>query len=171
MCLCAWCDTIQSGERPPRQHVAEHGQTVQGNPGLVTGSGQGCEAGCLCEANIILLGVLGVRHILLHSPPPPLLVLQTDNSLPFPFTYPFFSYLQAIAPQVTLSIPYRILFLFLLMGITSSIIPLQNAVCSYDTQTSGFKQQLSQWQVLLLCQELFARERPYCQQVLAKLLA
>lgn len=60
------------------QHVAEYGQGyVQGNPGLLAGSGQGCEPGCLCEANIILLGVFGVRHILLHLPPPSLLVLKT----------------------------------------------------------------------------------------------
>lgn len=32
VCLCALCDTVQSGERPPRQHTG-HGQTVLGNQG------------------------------------------------------------------------------------------------------------------------------------------
>lgn len=62
-------------------------------------------------------------------------------------------------------------FLFLLVGVTSSIILPHNAVCSYDIQTSVFKQQLSQRQLLLLYRELFARERPCCQQVLVKQLA
>lgn len=39
-----WYSTEWCGGRPPRQHVAGHAQAVQGNPGLVTGSGQGCEA-------------------------------------------------------------------------------------------------------------------------------
>lgn len=36
------------------------------------------------------------------------------------------------------------------------------------TQTNGFKQQLAEQQDLLLYQELFARERPYCQHILVK---
>lgn len=42
---------------------------------------------------VILLGVLGVRHILLHSTPPPLLVLLVDNSLSSSFIFTFFPYL------------------------------------------------------------------------------
>ncbi len=91
LCLCVtWYSTEQCSARPPRQHVAGHGQTVQGNPGSVTGIGQGCEPGWLCEANVIPLGVLGVRHVLLHSTPPPLLVLLADNSLSSSFISPFF---------------------------------------------------------------------------------
>lgn len=82
VCLCVLCAVQYKAQRcrgrPPTQHVAEYGQGyVQGNPGLLAGSGQGCEPGCLCEANIILPGVFGVRHILLHLPPPSLLVLKT----------------------------------------------------------------------------------------------
>lgn len=67
------------------QHVA-----VQGSSELVTGSGQGCEPSCPSGANIILMGVFSVRHIPLRSPPPPpLLVLFTDNSLASPFILSF----------------------------------------------------------------------------------
>lgn len=41
VCVCL-CDGVQSSERPPRQYVVVHGQTVRNDPGLVTGSGQGC---------------------------------------------------------------------------------------------------------------------------------
>lgn len=86
MCVCFCVPTViqyrkqRCSERPPRQHVAGYSQIVHGNPELATGSGQGCEPGCIYEANVILLGVFGVRHILLHSPPPPLLVLTDESS-------------------------------------------------------------------------------------------
>lgn len=41
VCVCL-CDGVQSSERPPRQYVVVHGQRVRNDPGLVTGSGQGC---------------------------------------------------------------------------------------------------------------------------------
>lgn len=112
VCLCALCDTVQSGERPPRQHVAGHGQTVLGNQGWSLAVVKAVRPACLCESNIILLGVLGVRHILLHSPPPPLLVLQTDNSLSYPFIFPLFPICKKLFHKHTLSTPHRILDFF-----------------------------------------------------------
>lgn len=123
-------------------------------------------AGCLCEANIILLGVLLVSgtsfsaHLLLlclfftlTTPRPLLLIL----SLYFLFVR-----------RRSASTPCSKLFLFssfLLMGIE----PLHKTACSNDTQTSGF--QTAQRSDLLLHQELFAGERPFCQQVLVTPLA
>lgn len=67
-------------ERPPRQHVAGYGQTVQGNPG-------GWSLAVVKAVSLVAFvklalscsGVFGVRHVVLHSPPP-VLVLQTDSS-------------------------------------------------------------------------------------------
>lgn len=81
------------------------------------------------KANIILLCELGVRHILHHSPPPPLLGLQTDNTLSSPFHFPFIFSLKDIAPQTPLITEYCLVLLP--VSITLGIIPLKNTVCSY----------------------------------------
>lgn len=82
--------------------------------------------GRLCEANVILLCVFGVRHVLLHSPPPPpRLVLHTDNSPSSPLFHTSSTiYSQQIVPPAT--------------GTVRGIVPLHNMACCYLPSKSSY---------------------------------
>lgn len=141
--LCACCQNILisvSVWRWKTTHTAcslDSASQCRSNQGWSLVVVKAARAGCLCEANIILLGVLLVSgtsfsaHLLLlclffalTTPCPLLLIL----SLYFLFVR-----------RRSASTPRSKLFLFssfLLMGIE----PLHETACSNDTQTSGFKQ-------------------------------
>lgn len=76
-----WCTLLTKSfsKRPPSQLAAWSVPTAQDDLWLVTRTGQGCELGCLCGASVILLGMFGVRHILLRSPPPLLVHLRVNS--------------------------------------------------------------------------------------------
>lgn len=102
----------------------------------------------LCEANVILLCVFGVRHILLRSPPPPQLVLHSDNSLSSPLFHTSSTiYLQQIVPPA--------------MGTMRGIIPLHNTACCYLLSKSSYHNS----QVYSSFESSLQGNRPHCQHV------
>lgn len=100
VCLCALCDTVQSGERPPRQHVAGHGQTVLGNQGWSLAVVKAVRPAACVSLTLscwvcLVSGTSFSIHLLLPS-------LFFKLTTPYPilsFHFPFISYLQEIVPQ------------------------------------------------------------------------
>lgn len=139
---------------PPRQHVAGHGQTVRGNQGWSLAAVKAACAGLTLSCRVC--SVSGTSRSI---PPPP----ACSSGWQLPILSFRFSFYFLFGRNWSTST-----FKALLVGYCFVLLPLTGmiaAACRWDaSETSGFKQQLSQQPDLQRCQELFARERPYCQQ-------